>query len=199
MIGPANGSPEKVTPWQKEDGEWITIAGSVSEAGLDQFTLNYGEGEIVVEMDDFDRQMEALHFKPNDQVIVTGKIDHDKGQRRTIEAGSVFVENIQQSFFASAEDEEDQSLARLRQNTAGKKGTLFIGTLSQVMPKQSVVTLNTGYQKFQINTARLLGKKPGKKEEVQLRNGQRVAIFAQPERGAAQNRKLVALALSELD
>ena len=97
-------------PYTKADDTWITLSGTVEAVAADTFTLNYGEGRVLVEMDDGDRDADAYKLLKGDKVTVTGKIDDDFFEVTSIEASSVYVENIGTTFFASAVDEEDANI-----------------------------------------------------------------------------------------
>ena len=94
-------------PYLQPDESWISIDGSVKDVSSDRFTLDYGDGLIIVEMDDGDRDADAYKLVTGDKVRVLGKIDDDFLQMTTIEASSVYVENLGTYFYASATDEED--------------------------------------------------------------------------------------------
>lgn len=66
-----------------------------------------GEGAITVEMDDGDRDADGYKLIPGDEVTVSGIVDDDFFEARTIQASSVYVESIDTYFYASAVDEED--------------------------------------------------------------------------------------------
>lgn len=97
-------------PYAQPHDSWISLTGTVESVMADQFRLNYhenGEGWITVEMDDGDRDADAYKLMPGDSVTVYGLIDDDLFERRTIEASSVYVKNLDTYFYASAADEED--------------------------------------------------------------------------------------------
>ncbi len=56
-------------------------------------------------MDEFETYGDAYGVAEGDRVVVFGQIDDDLYERRTIEAGSVFVESLNTQFYASAADE----------------------------------------------------------------------------------------------
>ena len=97
-------------PYAKTNEAWITLNGTVGTVAADTFTLDYGEGVIMVEMDDGDRDADAYKLLKGDKVTVTGKIDADLFESTTIEAASVYVENMGTTFFASSTDEEDAAV-----------------------------------------------------------------------------------------
>ena len=94
-------------PYEQPDESWISIEGTVTLVMADAFHLDYGAGAIVVEMDDGDRDADGYKLQAGDRVAVRGRVDDDLFENTTIEASSVYVENIGTYFFASAEDEED--------------------------------------------------------------------------------------------
>jgi uncharacterized protein YdeI (BOF family) len=94
-------------PLAKPNNTWISVSGTIKAVTADAFLLNYGKGTITVEMDDRDRDSEAYRLLPGDKVTVNGIIDQDFLERKTIEASSVYVENLGTTFYASAVDEED--------------------------------------------------------------------------------------------
>ena len=88
------------------NGEWISLTGSVASISADRFTLDYGANELTIEMDDFDSYDENLLIA-GDQVTVSGMIDTDFVDNKTLEASSVYVDNLNEFFYASSADEED--------------------------------------------------------------------------------------------
>ena len=64
-------------PYAMADGTWITISGEVGAVDPDHFTLDYGDGLVVVEMDDGDRDADAYKLLQGDKVTVAGRIDDD--------------------------------------------------------------------------------------------------------------------------
>ena len=98
-------------PYLQPDESWISIDGSVKDVSADRFTLDYGDGLITVEMDDGDRDADGYKLVTGDKVRVLGKIDDDFLEMTTIEASSVYVENLGTYFYASARDEEDTFVA----------------------------------------------------------------------------------------
>jgi len=97
---------DKPNPYAKPDLSWINISGKVGAVSPDTFVLDYGTGKVTVEMDDGDRDADAYKLLPGDEVTVSGRIDDDFFEKTTIEAYSVYVKNLNTTFFASALDEE---------------------------------------------------------------------------------------------
>ena len=89
------------------DDTWISFSGVVEQVSSDRFDVDYGEGTVTVEFDDGDRDADAYVLDEGDRVTVSGIVDDDLYEERTIEASSVYVESIGTYFYASAVDEED--------------------------------------------------------------------------------------------
>jgi uncharacterized protein YdeI (BOF family) len=101
---------EQPNPYMRADNTWISIDGTVETVLSNSFALDYGPGTITVEMDDSDRDAEGYNLRTGDQVRVSGRVDNELFARTTIEASSVYVENLGTYFFASSADEEDRAL-----------------------------------------------------------------------------------------
>ncbi|HMB69874.1 MAG TPA: hypothetical protein VKU85_11200, partial [bacterium] len=93
-------------PYAQPDDSWISLSGTVTDARADSFRLDYGDGVITVEMDDWDSYGDAYGLMDGDNVTVYGAIDDDLFETTTIEASSVYVESLNTYFYASAADEE---------------------------------------------------------------------------------------------
>lgn len=132
------------------NNSWITIGGSVVSAGPSSFILDYGYGRVLVEMDDWDWYKEGSVLRPGDKVTVTGRVDQDLFERRKIEASSVFVKNLNTRFFASADDEEDNTIQFVAQPPA----SAFAGASGFVTAiKGREMTMGSGPAAIRVNTA----------------------------------------------
>ncbi|MGK2740454.1 NirD/YgiW/YdeI family stress tolerance protein [Tepidicaulis sp. LMO-SS28] len=94
-------------PEDVSDNSWITLAGTVNNVTSETFELDYGEGEITVEMDDWDFYSEAELLEDGDVVSVQGKIDKDFLENAKLEASNVYVDNRDTFYYANPVDEED--------------------------------------------------------------------------------------------
>lgn len=106
----ASGLSAEPNPYALVDESWISISGEVQFLQPDSFTLDYGDGSVIVEMDDGDRDADAYKLIEGDNVNVLGVIDRDLFELTSIEASSVFVEKLDTYFYSSAVDEEDMPL-----------------------------------------------------------------------------------------
>lgn len=144
-------------PYAQPDNSWISISGTVVDPKADRFTLDYGEGLITVEMDDWDSYGEAYGLLDGDKVTVYGRIDDDLFERATIEAGSVYVENLNTYFYASSADEEDlysPYFWSVETPLVLSEATIR-GTVTSVDPIEREFTVDTGLQKIEVDTSHL--------------------------------------------
>jgi len=102
----AQAADSNKNPYLMKDEAWITLSGTVQGVDRDSFTLDYGDGSVIVEMDDGDRDADAYTLVSGDKVTVAGRIDDDFLETTKIEASSVYVDSIGTTFFASAVDDE---------------------------------------------------------------------------------------------
>ena len=90
------------------NGSFVSIKGTAVDPGPDGFVLDYGQGSILVETDDWDEFKEGKLVLDGDEVTVYGLVDNDLYQSKTIEAGGIYIEDLQSGYTnMSATDEED--------------------------------------------------------------------------------------------
>lgn len=130
-------------PYLQPDDTWIEISGTVSSVGTDQFVLDYDDGSVLVEMDDGDRDADAYKLVEGDKVTVSGMIDDDFFETTTIEAGSVYVENIDTYFYASTLD-EDEVFYNSVYVPVDSATTVLRGTVSSIDEAEEEFVINTG-------------------------------------------------------
>ncbi|MDQ8204894.1 NirD/YgiW/YdeI family stress tolerance protein [Pelagicoccus sp. SDUM812003] len=187
MLQPIASSAPKVET--KPDNSWISVSGSVTKAYVDSFRLDYGEGVIEVEMDDGDYDMDGLKIYEGDQVTVTGKIDDDMFEKRTIEASSVYVEDLNTYFYASARDEEDYPYIAMT-NAADPYQTIVQGTVSSKSDEE--FTIDTGSRLITVETDEM-GYNPLDDEGLQrIEVGDRVSVYGDTDYDLFEGREIVA-------
>jgi len=104
--GSSLAQSNSASPYLQPDDSYISISGTVDSVSTDTFELDYGESNVTVEMDDGDRDADAYKLVEGDVVTVSGFVDDDFFEQTTIEAGSVYVEKLGTTFYASPVDEE---------------------------------------------------------------------------------------------
>ncbi len=141
------------SPYTKPNNTWISIDGTVEAVSPDSFTLDYGQGVITVEMDDGDRDADAYKLVSGDRVSVMGKVDDDFYEVATIEASSVYVENLGTHFYASSVDEED---AIIDIDPVAVSGINYQGEVTSVDKAAEEFTLDSGPVKVTVEVDEMI-------------------------------------------
>ncbi len=137
---------------QGADQSWINITGTVAAANADFFYLDYGEGVIRIEMDDWDWYKEGANMLEGDTVTVYGRIDDDIYETKTIEAQSVYVACLNSFFYASSDDEEDWD-TYVTYTIGAEPGYQVTGEVTSISGRQ--FTIDTGTRKLTVDTGEM--------------------------------------------
>ncbi|WP_019341439.1 NirD/YgiW/YdeI family stress tolerance protein [Stutzerimonas stutzeri] len=172
------------SPYQKHDGTWISLNGTVESVKPDSFMLDYGKGSIIVEMDDWDWYSEGTALKAGDKVTVYGDVDDDIFEVTSIEANSVYVEGLNSFFFASANDEETPWRTATFVPSAE---TTIQGTVQSVKDRE--LTLDTGDGSLIINTLTMSYNPLDKDGFQQVEKGDRISVMGQMDPAFFGNRE----------
>ena len=162
-----------VNPYAMEDDSWISINGEVTSVTADAFELDYGDGQIIVEMDDGDRDADGYKLMMGDEVRVSGMIDDDFYDLTTIEASSVYLKNIDTYFYASAMDEEDIGYSIISPSVTD---TVVQGTITSVDVNGEQFTLDSGLQELTVEVDELTYNPLDDEGFQQLDVGDRVSV-----------------------
>jgi len=139
-------------PYLKPDETWISISGQAVETMAESFILDYGKGTVKVEMDDWDTYDENFERIEGHKVTVYGMVDDDLFETTTIEASSVYDENLGTYFFASAADEEydDDYDYWIDGDPVVIGQTTVLGRVTSVSGRE--FTIDTGPRKLTVDT-----------------------------------------------
>lgn len=181
------------TPYLAEDESWITLTGTVVSADTDSFLLDYGEGLITVEMDDWDWYGDAYAILSGDEVTVYGRVDDDLYETTSIEASSVYVDQMNTYFYASSADEEITE----GYYTVPVVSSVYVDADLQLVGKVSSVsgrefTLNTGNRKVQVDTSEMLYNPMDDKGFQRIQKGDRVQVSGDLDSDVFEKRELMA-------
>lgn len=83
------------------DNTWISLNGVVTSIDDDSFMLDYGNGSIQVELDDWDWYPETTTALIGERVSVAGMVDRDFFENTEIEADSVYLESLNSYYWVS--------------------------------------------------------------------------------------------------
>lgn len=181
-------------PYEKMDGSYISLDGTVTSSDADSFMLDYGEGMVLVEMDDWDWYGDAYGILPEDEVTVYGYVDDDLYETTSIEASSVYVEDLNTYYYASGADEE--SVATLSTTWYDYDYTVT-GVVESVSGRE--FTIDTGTRNMTVDTWQL-GYNPLDNEGfLQIEEGDRVTAYGDLVLSVFDDREVSAEAIVKLE
>lgn len=180
-------------PYEKPDGSYISLTGEVASSTPSAFILDYGEGLVTVEMDDWEWYADGYMILPEDQVTVYGYVDDDFYETTSIEASSVYVEDLNTYFYASGADEESLSIA-----TAAIYDLDFeiTGEITAIDGREFKV--DTGERTVTVDTWQLGYNPVDDQGYLRLDVGDRVTVFGDLDRDVFDNRELSAETIIKL-
>lgn len=168
-------------PIPYEDGSWVTITGVVASSDADSFKLAYGQGTIEVEMDDWSWYAKGYAALPGDTATVTGRVDNDAFEARTIEASTVYMHKADAYYYASADDEEYRD-GVMTMVPSDQPNVSVEGVIASVDNEAGEFLLHTGYGEIRVDT-KLMGYNPLDKVGFQvLEENDRVLVVGDPTR-----------------
>lgn len=188
------GSVMAKNPYLQPNNSWISISGTVEDIQPDRFTLDYGDGIVIVEMDDGDRDADAYKLIPGDKVTVSGKIDDDLYEVTKIEASTVFVEKLNTTFFASAVDEEDVLVVTTTPVVVAE--TVVQGIVTDVGIHEFDV--DTGLKTLKVDVSEMLYNPLDDKGYQKVEEGDYVRVTGTIDRDLFEGRELMAETLTEI-
>lgn len=148
------GMAQNENPYAQADDTWISLDGTVDSVSEDSFVLNYGAGTISVEMDDDDRDSTEYRFDKGMKVRVTGVIDDDFFETTSIDASSVYIEELGTYFFADA-DTDDYDWSNwwyMDTNVVAPAAATIRGTVTSVDPDDDEFVISTGTNQLRVET-----------------------------------------------
>ena len=180
------------SPDQLEDATWVTLEGSVDSVFADSFTLRYGDNAITVEMDDGDRDADGYKLLSGDKVIVSGMVDDDLFEITTIEAYSVFVENIGTTFYASPIDEDrgNQLFMYTAWMPVEEFRTTLTGTVTEI--NSGEFTLDYGTSSIRVDVGEMSYDPLSDDGYLQIKVGDRVQVSGEIDSGFFTGREMAA-------
>lgn len=190
---------DEANPYLMADRSWIGLSGTVESVQPDSFVLDYGDGTILVEMDDGDRDADAYNLLKGDTVTVSGRIDDDFFETTKIEAAYVYVHNINTTFFASSVDEESYEL--IDSSTVPPipiSVTVVRGTVTKVNQDEHEFLLDTGRRTLRIDVNALPVDPLDDQGYLRIEEGDRVKVIGQIDTDLFEGRELEADSIVKL-
>lgn len=185
-------------PYEKADDTWIQLSGTVTTTMPDTFTLDYGDGLVTVEMDDWDWDADAYNLLPGDRVTVHGMVDDDLFETTTIEASSVYVESLGTHFYASPVDEEGRE-PMITSVPVMISDTTLRGTVTDVDAWQDEFTITAGAIDVTVDVEDMLYDPLDNEGYQQVQEGDRVSVSGEMEAEFFEGQELMADSIVILD
>ncbi len=96
------------------DDSFVWLTGVCTTTAEDHFVLDYGGGTMTVEMDEWKSYTDLRPLLDDDEVLVYGFIDDDFYDERTMEAVSIYLEDLGTQFFVEGVDRQDLHTANVK-------------------------------------------------------------------------------------
>jgi len=184
------------SPYTKPDDTWINLSGTAVETGPGSFVLDYGQGTITVEMDDWSwYEKDGYGLMEGDKVTVYGKMDDGIAEANTIEADSVYVESLGTYFYADSADEESLNYSVVTPIVAGY--TELTGTVTST--SEFEFTIDTDSRQLTIDTLSLGYDPLDEKGYQQVDEGDLVTVTGDMEADLFESMELMADSVVILD
>ena len=169
---------DAVKAWSKDDGAWISITGDAKEINVDGFVLDYGGGDIDVEIDDWDITNEAEFVTEGMRATVYGRIDDSFLENRSIEASSVYLPDQQRFVYASAADEEgDDSLSLYYPFNPSPDAVTVSGDVKRIDGRE--IVLDTGAIDMKIDTLSMAHNPLDAEGYQKIEPGDRISVVGE--------------------
>lgn len=185
----------------KTNGEFVTLSGKVNEVKADSFKLNVDGKKILVEMDDYGWSADGYKLMNGDQVVVSGRVDKDFLENKKVEAGSVYVKNLDTTFYSNSSDEEDVVPFIMTSYTlvpALPEGAAVDvqGKITKVDGREIVV--DTGLRKVTVDTNEMLYNPLDTVGFTKLAVGDRVRVSGKVDKDYFDTKEIDAISVTEL-
>lgn len=186
IAAPAMAQMPKLQP----DDTYVSISGTVLAAEDDEFTLNYGNGQISVEMDDMGWQGNQPDLITGDEVTVYGRVEQHFFVDASIEADSVFINDPATYYYSSpSNDMTTFTVMDVTPVTPVVVGDLVLtGTVKSVKDRQ--FTINTGDLEFTVDTSGMKNNPLDSEGRQKVETGDTVSVAGNLGSGAIGDRKL---------
>lgn len=187
IAAPAMAQMPKLQP----DDTYVSISGTVLDAEDDEFKLDYGHGQISVEMDDMGWQGNQPELIAGDEVTVYGRVEKHFFVEPSIEADSVFIEDPAVYYYSSSPstDLTTFTVMDVAPVTPVVVGDLVLtGTVQSVKDRQ--FTINTGDLEFTVDTSSMQNNPLDDDGRQKVEKGDTVSVAGNLGGGAIGDRKL---------
>lgn len=190
-----NATPD---PHTRGNNSWISLSGKAVSSGGQSFVLDYGTGTVIVEMDDWGWYGPNAKVLEGDNITVYGKIDDDLFEKTSIEASSVYVENLGTYFHANPTDEEGSAAYLWLPAAVIQVGEITLtGKVTSVDNRK--FTIDTGNKKMTVDTSAMQYNPMDDAGYQKIKKGDIVSVNADLAIDTFKKREVVADRIVTLD
>ena len=183
-------------PFLAKDDSWIRLSGTIVTTDHESFELDFGEGIVTVEMDDWDWYDEAAPLISGDAVTVNGYVDDDLYETTSIEASSVYVEDLNTYFYASGADEEDITVDPIHTAVHIESDLQLTGEVTDIHGRE--FTIDTGQREIQVDTSSMLYNPLDDKGYQKIREGDIVQVNGELDLDLFERKEIMADVITTL-
>ncbi len=190
LAGPASNA---------KDSEQITLTGTIQKVEADQFTLDYGRGTMLIEIDDWDSFDETTSLRAGDRVTVFGQVDADLFEERKVEAAMVYAHDFNAYLFANPGDEETNyrlHTSPLQFEDGARVGAH--GRVSALDVNGDEFVLDIANYKIQVDTSSMENDPLDGEGRLQLAKGYDVFVIGELDDGFFERREIIAQSVARV-
>lgn len=182
-------------PHKAPNNSWISLSGIVTTPGVSSFEMDYGEGNVTVEIDDWGWYKEDDPILEGDRVTVYGYVDRNEFEKTSIEASSVFVRDINHRYYADSDDDEDV-LATSENRSTIDNGLQLRGEITAVDGRK--FTIDTGNRTVKIDTTEMFYNPIDEKGYQKIEVGDYVQVSGELNSNVSKKVELTAQSVTTL-
>ena len=170
----------------------VMLTGRIKSVSDDEFVMNYGTGDITVEMDGWQwDEDQTKYLRTGDQVTVTGMIDDDLFEGREVKASNIYVMSDNMYYYSD-------EAARYPMNAYGDANSItdgsyvtMAGTVSSIEGDEITLSNNsTSAMKVDMGS---LGYNALDADGVQqIKVGDMIQVYGEMDQGFFERQEIVA-------
>ena len=183
----------------KSNGEFATVSGVVTKVAEDAVVIRSDSESIIVEIDGYGSSQDGYKLVAGDEVVASGRVDHDYLEEKKLEAGSVYKKNLEKMVYSNSDDEETQypiSSAAYAKEMPQKPTYNIRGKVVATSGREFIV--DTGLRKLTVETEELLYNPMDDVGYTQVDVGDDVIVSGEIESKFFEGLELVARTISEV-
>lgn len=169
----------------RPEDSWVTLNGRVVSPNPSGFTLDYGRGQIPVSMDSWAWYQSDHDRIDGNRVTVYGRIDDGALQRKSIDASSVYVQNLNTFFYAKPGAGEVQEMVTYSYNIipVGYSDTRVTGIVQDFDASARTITVDQGAAQVLVDLSQLPYNPLDEEGYQRIEEGDRVLVAGDMQSG----------------